>query len=298
MSIRPVRGRWRLPALLLGAALALPACAQPADDGWDARDRQMIDRALAELPTQRPGITDLYVLGFAGDGQEDVFRNEVLHLQQVAATRLGNGGRTLLLVNHPDSLGEDAPHPLATRASLRYALAGLGQAMDADEDILLLFATTHGSEDHELAAVLPPMIDEGITPADLRDALDDAGIRHRVLVVSACFSGGFIRDLEGPDTLMITAASADRPSFGCGAEADLTYFGRAWLVDGLNAAPDFIGAYDVATRGIADREREAGFEASLPQISIGSHISRRLQQWQATMEPGPPVPFTAPPVDP
>ena len=298
MSARPVRWRWSLPALLLCALVALPACAQPVDDGWAARDRELIDAALAALPPQRPGITDLYVLGVAGDGQEDVFRNEVEHLQRVAATRLGNGGRTLALVNHPDSLDEAAPQPLATAASLRHALAGLGRAMDPGEDVLLLFVTTHGSEDHELAMVLPPMIDEGIGPADLRAALDDSGIRHRVLVVSACFSGGFIDSLQGPDTLLVTAASADRPSFGCGAEAELTYFGRAWLVDGLNATPDPIAAYDVATRAIARREREAGFEPSLPQISVGSRITARLQRWQATREPGPPVPFMAPATQP
>lgn len=280
--------------MLLCALLALPACAQPVDDGWTTRDRELIDEALAALPPQRPGVADLYVLGVAGDGQEDVFRNEVLHLQRVAATRLGNGGRTLALVNHPDSLDEATPRPLATGDSLRHVLAGLGRAMDPDEDILLLFVTTHGSEEHELAAVLPPMIDEGISPADLRQALDDSGIRHRVLVVSACFSGGFIDSLQGPDTLLVTAASADRPSFGCGAEAELTYFGRAWLVDGLNATPDFIAAYDVATRAIAAREREAGFEPSLPQISIGSRITGQLQRWQETMDPGPPVPFVAP----
>lgn len=289
-----MRRCWPLPALLLYALTVLPACAQPADDGWDAHNRALIDTALAALPPQRPGIADLYVLGVAGDGQEDVFRNEVLHLHQVAATRLGNGGRTLALVNHPDSLDEAAPHPLATGDSLRHALAGLGRAMDTGEDILLLFVTTHGSEAHELAMVLPPMIDEGITPAGLRAALDDAGIRNRVLVVSACFSGGFIDSLQGPDTLLVTAADANRPSFGCGAEAELTYFGRAWLVDGLNATPDFIGAYDIATQAIAAREREAGFEPSLPQISVGARIGSRLRQWQATIDPGPPVPFSAP----
>jgi len=166
--------------------------------------------------------------------------------------------------------------------------------MDPAEDILLLFLTTHGSEDHALAAILPPVVDEDIAAPELRAALDDAGIRHRVLVISACYSGGLIPDLQGPDTLLITAASADRPSFGCGADSALTYFGGAWLVDGLNADTGFIGAYDVATRAIAERERQAGFPPSLPQISVGARIVRRLQAWQATLQPGPPVPFVAP----
>lgn len=288
------RARWRrfAPAALL-ALLATAACAQPVEESWAERDRRLVDAALAAMPAQRPGVPDLYVLGVAGDGLEDVFRNEIAHLERVAARRLDNGGRTLTLVNHPDSL-DHLPRPLATLDSLRHALRGIARAMDPGEDLLLLFLTTHGSEDHLLVAQLPPIVDEAIPPADLRAALDDAGIRHRVLVISACYSGGFVRELQGPDTLLITAASADRPSFGCGAESDLTYFGRAWLVDGLNRTVSFVGAYDEATRAIAARERAEGFEPSLPQLSTGTRIGQRLQAWLDRIEPGPPVPFEVP----
>lgn len=279
--------------LVLAALLLLPPGARAGEPTWQASDRELIGRTIAGMPAQRPGVPDLYVLGVAGDGQEDVFRNEVLHLERVAAQRLGNGGRTLTLVNHPDSLDE-APRALANLDNLRYALAALGDAMDPDEDLLLLFVTTHGSDDHALAAVLPPMVDEAIRPKDLREALDAAGIRHRVLAISACFSGGFVPELKTPDTLLITAAAADRPSFGCGADADVTFFGRAWLVDGLNRHADFIAAYDDATRAIARRERAKGFAPSLPQLAAGARIGERLQAWRNSIEPGPPVPFKAP----
>lgn len=282
------------PLVLAALLVALPPAARAAEPTWQASDRERIDATVAAMPAQRPGVPDLYVLGVAGDGQEDVFRNEVLHLERVAAQRLGNGGRTLTLINHPDSLG-DAPRALANLDNLRYALAALGRAMDPDEDLLLLFVTTHGSEDHALAAVLRPMVDEEIRPKQLREALDAAGIRHRVLAISACFSGGFVPELKSPDTLLITAAASDRPSFGCGADADLTFFGRAWLVDGLNRRPDFIAAYDDATRAIARRERAEGFAPSLPQLAVGARIGERLQAWRASIEPGPAVPFKAPP---
>src|SRR5690625_4056506 len=128
---------------LLGAG-TVPA-AEPAHDETIAeRDQRLISEALAAMPPQRPGRPDLFVLGFAGDGNEDVFRNEVLYLEQLMDGRFQAGGRVLTLVNHFDSLDEDAPRPLATLGNLTWALAGIGEAMDPAEDLLLLFITTHG----------------------------------------------------------------------------------------------------------------------------------------------------------
>jgi hypothetical protein len=99
--------------------------------------------------------------------------------------------------------------------------------MDPDEDILMLFLTSHGSEDHELAVDFWPLELNTIKPEDLRKALDEAGIRFRVLVISACYSGGFLPALSDDNTLIMAAAAADRQSFGCANENEYTYFGRA-----------------------------------------------------------------------
>lgn len=278
-------------AVLLSAS---PACsAQAPDESFAERDRRLIRATLAAMPPQRPGRPDLYVVGFAGDGYEDVFRNEVRYLETLASARLGAERRVVSLINHPDSL-EDAPQPLATLDNLRLALAGIGEAMDRDEDLLLLFVTTHGTEEHALVAELEPIVDELIQPDQLREALDDAGIRNRVLVISACFSGGFLPALQSPDALVIAAAREDRTSFGCGTESSITYFGHAWLVNGLNRHTSFIAAYDAATREIARREREDGYEASLPRIAVGARIGRRLQAWQALLPPAAAVPYPYP----
>lgn len=275
-------------ALLAFAALALlPACAE--DESVNQRDRKLLAEDMAALAPQRPGAVDLYAIGFAGDSTEDVFRNEVAYLDTLASDRFDARG-VVTLVNHFDSL-TSAPRPLATLENLRIALAGLGKAMDRDEDLLLLYMTMHGTEDHELAATFPPLLEEWITPPQLRAALDDAGIRNRVVVISACFAGGFIPDLRDARTLVITAARADRASFGCGSESAVTYFGRAWLVDGLNLGTSFIGAYDIATGEISRWEREDDEVPSLPQIDIGDDIRGVLQGWQAQLEPGPMVPY-------
>ncbi|MET0328536.1 MAG: C13 family peptidase [Luteimonas sp.] len=185
------------------------------------------------------------------------------------------------------------PTPLATEANLRHALAAVGGHMDRDRDILLLYLTMHGSPDHALALKLPDGSEAMLTPATLRTALDDAGIVHRVVVISACFSGGFIPALEGPDTLVLTAARSDRPSFGCGSESTITFFGHAWLLDGLNQDRDFAGAYRLAARAIKQRERTLGYDRSGPRIAQGAGIRATLDRWQATL-PADPTPAVYP----
>lgn len=285
-SARTLRAVACVLALLLAVLLPSPAA---RGETLVERDRRLLDAAFAAMPAQRPGHPDLYVIGLAGDGHEDVFRNEIAWLDTVANARLDAGGRVVRLVNHADSFGT-VPRPLATLDNLRTALAHAGAAMDGDEDLLLLFLTTHGTEDHALVLQLYPVVDARISPEQLRAALDDAGIRRRVVVVSACYSGGFLPALRDPGTLAIAAARHDRTSFGCGSEASLTYFGRAWLVEGLNQSTDLIAAFEHAERAVARRERDAAYPPSLPQIAVGDDIRATLQAWQASLPRTAPLP--------
>lgn len=248
----------------------------------------LLERALEQLAPQRPGQIDLYVLGFAGDASEGAFRNEVDFLPELAAHRFDAAGRSLRLVNHPGSA--DAV-PLATATNLERALRGIGQRMDVDEDILFLYLSSHGSEDPELYVNQPPLPLDQLDPARLRDALDAAGIRWRVIVISACYSGGFIDTLRGPRTLVITAARADRTSFGCGNSANATWFGQAFLVDGLNHTTSFRRAFLRARHRIAEREKAEEYDPSEPQWAAGEAITERLARWRDALPPGRAVSF-------
>src|SRR5438046_10765883 len=85
--------------------------------------------------------------------------------------------------------------------------------MNADEDTLFLFLSAHGYRDHRLSAVQPPLELAPLTPTALARMLQDAGIKWRVIVVSACYSGGFIEPLRDDNPIVITASSAERSSF-------------------------------------------------------------------------------------
>lgn len=282
--------------LLCGAAGAVGTERQViADPALRAREARLLDEAVQALVPSRPGMPDLYVVGFGGDSTEDVFRNEIAHLDTLMSERFGARGRVLTLVNHSDSLIR-RQRPLANLESLRAALRGVASKMD-DEDVLLLFMTMHGTPEHRLVALMPPAFVDMIDPDELRDALDDAGIRHRVLAISACYSGGFVPALESPRTVVITAAHRNRPSFGCGPDSDATFFGRAWLIDALNETTDFVEAFEIAKRSIAAREKAEDYRPSKPQIAVGKEIVPVLQAWQAQLQAGPKVPyaFNAPP---
>ncbi len=248
----------------------------------------LLQRQLDDLATQDPERVDAYLLAFGGDGSEDVFRNEIDYVEALFERRFGMQGRTMALLNHPSTV---STRPLATLSNLRAALQGLGERMDLEQDLLLLFLTSHGSEDHELFVNLLGLPLDQVTPVDLKRALADSGIRWKVLIVSACYSGGFIEHLADSSTLVITAARADRSSFGCGPDSDFTYFGRALFINALNQTTDLLAAFELAKAEVTRREGDEERLASEPQIASNPLIEAVLDLWQSQLDAGPPLPW-------
>ena len=237
----------------------------------------LVDAQLAALLPQRPGQVNVYLVAMAGDGAEDVFRNEVELATALFDERFGTAGRSLSLINHVDTLPQV---PLATRRNLMRTLEGVGRIVDPAEDIVFVFMTSHGSEEHDWLVQLGDYTLTQITPDDLLEAYDNAGIRWRVSIVSACYSGGYIDALASTTSLVITSARADRTSFGCGADADLTYFGRAYFAEALAQERDLVQAFEQARRRIDTRERAEGFDPSEPQIRVGAQVAAQLARWR------------------
>ncbi len=233
----------------------------------------LLDARLDGLQPQRPGIADLYFVGFAPEGNEDVFGRELDTVSRLMRERFDAAGRTLLLGNDPATL---ADLPVADATNLRIALERIGAIMDADEDVLFLYITTHGAADGELAVELPPLELDQIRPAALARMLHASGIKWKVLVISACYSGGFIEPLKDDDTLIITATDTRSQSFGCGNGQKLTWFGKAYFDDALRRTRSFTEAFAFARKEVAEREREQNFAASNPQMYVGAAIKDKL----------------------
>jgi hypothetical protein len=252
----------------------------------------MVHQALAKLAPRVPDKTNLYLVTFAGDGGEDVFRNEAEYAAQLFTKRFGATAHAVVLENNPSTLQS---HPLADWSNLEDTLNQLAGVMKPDEDILVLYMTSHGDEDHNLLVDMDPLPLDQIGAPDLASILKKRPFKWKVVVVNACYSGGFVPDLRGPGTLVLTAARTDRSSFGCGSDSDITYFGKAWLVDALNKTDDFVGAFQLAKNDIAGWEKDQKLTPSEPQMDVGTGIAQQLAAWRKEVTPGPAVPFTPPP---
>jgi hypothetical protein len=255
------------------AAPAAPALVR--EDVFHAQG-ELIERQLAAIEAGRAGLTELYFVGFAPDGSQDVFRKEMRSVRQVVETAFDAARRSITLVSNPATLAE---LPLATATNLRKTLAHVATRMNADEDVLLLYVSAHGDEGFGLSAHAPPLDLAPLNPTVLARALNDAGIKWRVLVVSACYSGGFIEPLKDDNTLIITASAADRRSFGCENGNAWTYFGEAYFKDALPSANSFMEAFTIAAAAVTRREAAEGLKPpSNPQVFAGRAIAEKLRQ--------------------
>ena len=253
---------------------------------------QILRDAVARLTARLPDRPNLYFIGFAGDAEEDVFRNEAVYAATLFAKRFNAAGHELLLVNNPATLSR---YPLATLTNLEAAIDAVAQKMDRNTDILLLLLTSHGSHDHLLYVRMDPLPLDQIAPQDLAGLFTKVQIRNKVVVISACYSGGFIGALRDAGTMIVTAARGDRTSFGCGNGSPITDFGRAFFVDGLNHHDDFGAAFAEASKSIDAQENRDGEEHSHPQFVTTPRIEAALKAWRHGIRLGPPVPFMAPP---
>jgi hypothetical protein len=229
--------------------------------------------AQTALRRQRPGVVDLYFVGFAPYAYQDVFLKEVTTIRDLFDERFDTRGRSTLLINHRTTMNDV---PLASASNLARMLRHLGRRMDTREDVLFLYLTSHGSSRHELSVEFWPLPLNDVTPETLRRALDESGIRWRVIVISACYSGGFIEKLRDDHTLIFTSARANRESFGCEAGNDFTYFGEAMFGEALRDTVSFIEAFAGALRRIDERERRERLTPSEPQLHAGAAILDKL----------------------
>lgn len=246
---------------------------------------------LSALAPQREGVIDVFGLVFAPYASEDVFKRESTLVTDILNQRFDAQGRVLHLLNHG---GTVQSHLWATPQNAERAIQALAERMDKDSDVLVVYLTSHGGSDFKLAASHWPLDVEPLTPQFLRTALDKAGIRNRVIAVSACYSGGWVPPLANDNTLVMTAADATHTSYGCGHLSELTYFGRALFDEQLRKTRSFEEAFANAVPFIKQREIDAGKDDgfSNPQISVGSGIRSVLKSLEQRLEALPRIPPT------
>jgi hypothetical protein len=114
------------------------------------------------------------VVSFGLFGEQGVFRSEATGAAQVVASRFGSGP---INVQYNSKKGGSA-----TIEALAISLQGAANRMDAENDVLFLILTSHGSRDG--LAVKAGRLTQMLTPPNLADMLARTGVRHKVVVAS------------------------------------------------------------------------------------------------------------------
>jgi hypothetical protein len=254
--------------------------------------RQTLLTSVARMDHGNAAGGDVYFVGFAGYGEQRVFRKEAELAQQVFASRFATGNRSLLLVN---DIHDRHTYALATFENLRVAVTAIGRRMRPDRDTLVLMLTSHGNDEDGIAITNGKMPEDALSPQDVRKILNESHIRWRVIIVSACYSGIFIPVLKNDSTLIMTAADSRHSSFGCDDTRDLTYFGEALLRDALPRACSLNAAYTDMARIIHQRETDEGEIHSNPRLFVGPRMQARLPLLDAAAAHNCTVPPTQPP---
>jgi hypothetical protein len=232
----------------------------------------LLDAEMKKLLPERKGTTDIYAIGAAGWSDQDVFIKELNGGLSALNRSLGLDRGAIRLVNHRDSLETS---PIASRTNFAAAVHGVAGVMNKDEDILIVFITSHGSPEG-VAFVLADAISAVLSPDHVASVLDREGIRNRVVIVSACYSGVFAKRLASPSSIVLTAADESSPSFGCSNEREWTYFGDAFFNQSLSEGVSLEQAFEDAKVKISQWETRDELPPSSPQGHFGAVISEKL----------------------
>jgi hypothetical protein len=263
-----------------GAVLALLVLA-----GCVAPPRAPAEPAVT-APTTAPAAQPITAVLAAGDASIGAFDNAIDYLHDMLETRAVRGSSTRLL-------SARRQRPADEELSVEPTLAARIEAMKPPPGgSCLVYLTSHGAFQRGFYLAVTRT---GFMPAELDRALEvGCGTAPTVVVVSACFSGQFaVPPMARPNRIILTAARADRTSFGCGAGYTYTYFDEC-LIGALPGAADWREVYARASGCVGQRERQIGVDASEPQAFFGDDV-RNLA---APLPPGSPaaIQFAAAPI--
>ncbi len=268
-----------------GAVLAPPA--------QQLADHRRINAAVRSLKPQRKGVVDAYVIVVALDA-DPVFNRAAREVGRVLSRRFGSDGRTIVLAADEGRSKAGAPGSIN---HLALALAATAEVMDRKEDVLVLYSTSHGHPVGGLVYKDAARGIGGVPPAKLAELIAAPGFRNRLLIIQACYSGQFVAPLSTDRTIVATASSADRPSFGCSAGNDWTLYGHALVNLAMREPQRLEAQFGRAAELVAEAEQRAGLPPSNPQLSIGAATAGWLKALEARAPKTATKPVGEPPAD-
>lgn len=244
---------------LLVALILLVGCVDSAQQASLLAAQQ----AKADSATARPR---LYYIGL-GLFSESWSANDVVELGDELRQTADFAVVPLIAANFRD----DPPrYPLAdetTIANLVKTVAGRARP----DDVVMVHFSTHGSHG-ALASKIDDRQVTAVSGYTLANLLAPLAAHRTVIIISACYSGSLIDSLRAENRIIITAARADRSSFGCEAGAKHTFFGEAELYGFGQQHRSLHQAFLAIRDDVARMERERHYRPSEPQVFVGAKM--------------------------
>lgn len=272
---------------LLLALLVLSGCAVSPDSQegkalhetlWQA----MQERNATALQAALPSGGRLLVLAAGLSDQTKAFPGDVQGTVE-AAKSLRPDVLVWRLSNAP--FGEKPIAPFATRESLRRAIGEMREAARPG-DRMLVVLTSHGHQDL-LVNVAANRHYPPIRGAELRELLMPLTDWDTGVVISACYSGSLIPALRHPKRWIMTAAAADRSSYGCQFHGQQTYFIQGLLSTFVRPDMGLEAWYSATSQRIRAGEEASKLTPSLPQLWVGSAVQHYRQSLATFWHPRP-----------
>lgn len=143
----------------------------------------------------------------------------------------------------------------------------------AAPDGCVFYLSSHGNENQ--GVLLRRAYERQLTPAQLNTALNwGCGNAPTVVLISACYSGQFIKPLHADNRIILTAAAADRPSFGCSEDETYTFWDGC-LIENLPHSETWEGLYQQTRQCINRKELALGYPASKPKAFFGKDMQQQ-----------------------
>jgi hypothetical protein len=162
-------------------------------------------------------------------------------------------------------------YPIADDATIA-SLVGSAAAQAGPDDIMFVVISSHGAP-RLLARKIGDSAPTAMSSRRLARLLQPLAGHRTVIVVSACYSGSLIGDLRAPERIIITAARADRSSFGCAPGNRHTLFGEAEVRAFGQQDRSLRQVFAIIRDDVARMESGQRYQPSKPQIWVGANMA-------------------------
>jgi hypothetical protein len=202
----------------------------------------------------------------AGDDAEPVFDNATRELRQRLVAAGVPAGNVHRLSANPTEVSKDV-EPAVSKVLLQR----IAELPARSGDRCFVFLTSHGERG---AGLWLARSNAALRPDELAQALSrGCGAVPTIVVVSACYSGGFARGkMAKPNRIILTAARKDRPSFGCQVHRTYNFFDEC-LLGVLPESATWRAAFGAAKGCVRQMERALKARPSDPQAYFGPAVA-------------------------